>query len=120
MSSLTVFVLNMMIYTLTVYTGLRLLKSGRPFDGCGIFVTRKYKLYSTPVETYSQRVFARLDIFGINVYFICEIDGDSHEEFSLQLSAVNDIIERFSGCKVICSGDFYVVDLIENGFIIAF
>ena len=44
----------------------------------------------------------------INVYMPYENDEDSREEFSLQLSVVDEVIERNADSHVICGGDFNV------------
>jgi exonuclease III len=88
--------------------------SGRPYGGCAIICNRRLHAEFTPVESNSKRECALICALGkvkillINVYLPYENDEDSHEEFSLQLAIIDDIIERNSDCQVVCGEDFNV------------
>jgi hypothetical protein len=76
--------------------------SGRPYGGCAIICNRRLHAEFTPVESNSKRECALICALGkvkillINVYLSYENDEDSHEEFSLQLAIIDDIIERMT------------------------
>lgn len=74
---------------------------------------RELDLNFSLLETDSRRVCAmtctidQVKILFINVYLPYE-DSNSEDDFCLQLSVMEDLIERYSDCLVICGGDFNV------------
>jgi hypothetical protein len=88
--------------------------SGRPYGGCMIMWHRELDLNFSLLETDSRRVCAmtctndQVKILFINVYMPYEEDSNSEDDFCLQLSIMEDLIERYSDCLVICGGDFNV------------
>jgi hypothetical protein len=75
---------------------------------------RELDLNFSLLETDSRRVCAmtctvdQVKILFINVYLPYEEDSDSEDDFCLQLSIIEDLMERNSECLVICGGDFNV------------
>jgi hypothetical protein len=115
MISLTAFKLNMIfICLMTDLCGFASneVLSGRLYSGCAIICNRKLHAEFTPVESNSKRVCALVCALGkvkivlINVYLLFENDENCHEEFSLQLAIIDDIIERNPDCQVVCEGSF--------------
>ena len=87
---------------------------GRPYGGCAIFWKQNLNVTVSFIDSSSRRVCAiRCNFdFGslllINVYMPYEKDDASYDDFRLQLSVIDDIIERNADCHVILGGDFNV------------
>ena len=66
------------------------------------------------INTNSDRVCAMrltinyVDIILINVYMPCEGSETSTDEFTTQLSVIDDIIEQHQNCQITLGGDFNV------------
>ena len=66
------------------------------------------------INTNSDRVFAArlpinyVDILLINVYMPCEGSEASTDEFTTQLSVIDNIIEQHQNCQIILCGDLNV------------
>jgi exonuclease III len=88
--------------------------SGRLFGSCAVSWHRELNFRFTPITENSRRICAlhcvceNVRIVLINVYLPFENDYVSEDEFCIQLSIIDDIIQRFPDCFVICGGDFNV------------
>jgi hypothetical protein len=88
--------------------------SGCPYGGCMIMWHRELAVNFSLLETDNCHVCAmictvdQVKILFISVYLPYEEDIDSEDDFCLQLSIIEDLIERNSECLVICGGDFNV------------
>jgi exonuclease III len=89
--------------------------SGHPFGGCAILWRRELNFRFTHVTVNSRRICAlkcvceNVRIVLFNVYMPFEDDDVREDEFCLQLSVIDDIIQRFPDCFIICGGDFNVI-----------
>ena len=87
---------------------------GRPFGGCAILWRKELCADVRVIDTGSRRVCAitcisdSYKLLFINVYMPFE-NGDANiEEFCLQLSVIENILETNAECLVVCGGDFNV------------
>ena len=87
---------------------------GQPYGGCAIVGLRNIHATVQIVSTTSRRIcvlkfcFHAVILLFINVYLPHE-DGEANsDEFSLQFSIIDNIVEQNQDCEVILGGEFYL------------
>jgi exonuclease III len=87
---------------------------GRPYGGCAIFWRKDIVADISIINTGSNRVCAlklsvnMVNLLLINVYMPAEGTESNTDDFMLQLSLIDNLIQQNQQCQIILGGDFNV------------